>query len=326
MGNGNLPFGEKGKYRNMKEHDYAKKIISTTFIILAVVAAVTAAIDRNVFADVYNMISKPFMQLTSTVAEDSADGRTKEELVQENNELHSEINDLVSKVIDYDDIKKENEVLRKYYGIKDEHPDYEIAVANVIRRDPNDDFYGFTIDKGSRDSVQTGDPVITDGGLVGWVSEVSVTTSRVTTLLSPEAKVGAMDQKTRDSGIATGNAAFSDEGQLLLSVISADNKIAVGDIVITTGVGGVYPADIVVGRVTKLDYSEYDTTPYAVIKPYPDLRTISDVVVITSFEGQGIIEQSSDTDSDTNTDKKSDTNTDTNTAASSKTESNTSSR
>lgn len=275
----------------MKEKGYVKKILTTTIIVLVVTAAVTAAVDRNIFVDLYTTVSKPFAQLTAAAADDPANGKSKEELVAENEVLQNEVNDLLSRVIDYDDIKKENEVLRKYYGIKDDHPDYGIAVATVIRRDPNDDFYGFTIDKGSHDDVKTGDPVITDSGLVGWVSDVSVTTSSVTTLLSPEAKVGAMDQKTHDSGIATGSAAFSDKGQLVLSVISADNKIAEKDIVITTGVGGVYPADIVIGKVTKLDYNEYDTTPYAVIQPYCDLRTVSDVVVITSFEGQGVIEQ-----------------------------------
>ncbi len=282
----------------MKEHNYAKKILLTTFIVLLVTAVVTAAVDKNIFSDVYTAVSKPFQQTTAALAQDSAGGKTREELLAENSELHEEINDLVSRVIDYDEVKKENEVLRKYYGIKDDHPDYGIAVANVIRRDPNDDFYGFTIDKGSRDDVSRGDPVINDGGLVGWISEVNVTTSKVTTLLSPEAKVGAMDQKTHDSGIATGSASLCDNGELMLSVISADNKIAQGDIVITTGVGGVYPSDIVIGKVTRLGYNEFDTTPYAVIKPYTDLKTVSDVVVITSFDGQGVIEEPSDTDTE----------------------------
>ena len=281
----------------MKEHGYAKKILTTTFVVLLVTAAVTAAVDKNIFADFYTMVSKPFQQTSRALSGDEAAARSKEELLRENSELHSEINELTNRVIDYDTIKKENEILRKYYGIKDEHPDYGVVVGTVIRRDPNDDFYGFTIDKGSRDDVKRGDPVITDSGLVGGVSEVNVTTSRVTTLLSPEAKVGAMDQKTHDSGIATGSASLADGGQFMLSVISADNKMREGDIVVTTGVGGVYPADIVVGKVVKLGFSEFDTTPYAVIEPYGDLRTVSDVVVITSFEGQGVIEEAgSDSD------------------------------
>ena len=276
------------------------KVLTTCVIVLLVVAAVTAAIGKNIFTDFYTWISQPFQQTTAALNEDGGNGKTREELLKENKELKSEINDLVSQVIDYDDLKKENEVLKKYYGIKEDNPDYGIAIATVIRRDPNDDFYGFTIDKGSRDDVSVNDPVITDNGLIGWVSEVSVTTSKVTTLLSPDAKVGAMDQKTRDSGIATGNVSLSDDGLLMLSVISADNKIKNGDIVITTGVGGVYPPNIVIGKVTKLDYDEYDTTPYAVIKPYEDLKSVSDVVVVTSFEGQGVVEEVSDTDTSKN--------------------------
>ncbi len=280
----------------MKDNKYGKRIISTTFIVLLVVAAVSAAMGRNIFTDLYARISAPFQQATTALSNDAAgsSGKSREELAAENEQLKKEISDLAAQVIDYDDIKKENDVLRKYYGIKDDNPDYKIAVATVIRRDPNDDFYGFTIDKGSRDDVKVNDPVITDNGLIGWISAVNVTTSKVTTLLSPEAKVGAMDKKSGDSGIATGSAIFSEDGQLLLSVISADNKIKENDIIITTGVGGVYPADLIIGRVTKLDTNTYDTTPYAVIKPYEDIKTISDVVVITSFEGQGVIEAASD--------------------------------
>ena len=280
----------------MKEHNYAKRIFSTTLIVLLVIAAVTAAVDKNIFTDIYTAASKPFQQTTEAIT--GGGSKSKEELLKENEELRNEVNDLVSRVIDYDDVKKENEVLRKYYGIKDDHPDYQISVAAVIRRDPNDDFYGFTIDKGSRDDIKVNDPVMTEGGLVGFVSEVSVTTAKVTTLLSPEAKVGAMDQKTHDSGIATGSAKLSDEGDFILSVISADNKIKAGDIIITTGVGGVYPPGLVVGKVTDLGYSEYDTTPYAVMKPYADLRSVSDVVVITSFEGQGVISEYEESDTD----------------------------
>lgn len=280
----------------MKDNKYGKRIISTTFIVLLVVAAVSAAMGRNIFTDLYARISAPFQQATTALSNDAAgsSGKSREELAAENEQLKKEISDLAAQVIDYDDIKKENDVLRKYYGIKDDNPDYKIAVATVIRRDPNDDFYGFTIDKGSRDDVKVNDPVITDNGLIGWISAVNVTTSKVTTLLSPEAKVGAMDKKSGDSGIATGSAIFSENGLLMLSVISADNKIKENDIIITTGVGGVYPADLIIGRVTKLDTNTYDTTPYAVIKPYEDIKTISDVVVITSFEGQGVIEAASD--------------------------------
>lgn len=293
----------------MKNQGNLTKVLTASVIVLTVIAVFTAAVGDNIFVALYNWIAAPFQQtsaeLTNAVTGDS--NKSREELLEENSELHDEINTLISQVIDYDAIKKENEMLRKYYGIKEDNPGYEIAVAAVIRRDPNDDFYGFTIDKGSRDNVSLNDPVITDNGLVGWISEVNTTTSKVTTLLSPEAKVGAIDKKTQDSGIATGNVEHSDDGLLVLSVISADNTIKEGDIVLTTGVGGVYPADLVIGKVTGLQYDRYDTTPYAVIKPYEDLRSIDDVVVITAFEGQGVVEEASDTDSDSDSDAEKDT-------------------
>lgn len=293
--------------KKLSEGNFAK-VLTTTVIVLLVVALFTAAMGDNIFENIYSRLSSPFQKTAAGItAEAGADNsKSREELIRENEELKSEINSLISQVTDYDAIKKENETLRKYYGIREDNPGYDIAVASVIRRDPNDDFYGFTIDKGSRDDVSVNDPVITDNGLVGWISEVNPTTSRVTTLLSPEAKVGAIDQKTQDSGIATGSISHSDDGKLVLTVISADNTIKKGDIILTTGVGGVYPANIVIGKVTDLRYDEYDTTPYAVIQPYEDLRSVADVVVITSFEGQGVVEEASDTDSDSDSDSNSD--------------------
>lgn len=289
-----------------------KKILATTVIVLVVVALVSAAVGHNIFSDFYCWAAAPFQQTTAALTDglggDSA--KTKDELIKENDELKTEVNELTSQLIDYDKLKKENEMYEKYYGIKEDNPGYEIALAAVIRRDPNDDFFGFTIDKGSKDGVSVNDPVITDKGLVGWISEVSVTTSRVTTLLSPEAKVGAMDQKTQDSGIATGSVQYSDDGRLVLSVISADNSIKKGDVVITTGVGGVYPSGIVIGKVDSLECNTYDTTPFAVLSPYEDLRSIDDVVVITSFEGQGVIAEATDRDTDTDTVAEMDTETD----------------
>ena len=275
----------------MKETGNVKKVLTTTLIVLLVVSAVSAALNKNFFTDVYTFIASPFQQTSASILSEYGQDaeKTKEELLKENSELKKEVNELINQVIDYDDIKKENEILRKYYGIKDDNPDYKIEVAEVIRRDPNDDYYGFTINKGSRNDVKINDPVITENGLVGWISDVQLTTSRVTTLLSPEAKVGAMDKKSSDSGIATGNSSFSDEGLLTLTIISADNKIQENDIVLTTGVGGVYPPNIVIGKILRLDNDPYDTTPFAVLKPYEDLKSVSDVVVITSFEGQGVV-------------------------------------
>ena len=73
--------------------------------------------------------------------------------------------------------------------------------------------------------------------------------------------------------------------------LAENNKIKEGDQISTTGIGGMYPENISVGKVKEVKYDKFDTSLYAVIEPYEDIQNVSDVVVITSFDGQGEIEE-----------------------------------
>ena len=204
--------------------------------------------------------------------------------VKENAELREQL-------VDYLDAKEENAKLWKYYELKKENPSYDILPAGVLRRDANDDFYSFTLDKGSTDNVEKNDPVITENGLIGWVSDVELTTCRVRTILSPDTKASAIDKKTSDNGIISGNAEYCDDNLTCLTKIAENNKIKVGDIVVTSGTGGVYPKNLIIGKVRELKFNSYDTTRYAVVEPYEDIRTVTSAAIITDFDGKGEVKK-----------------------------------
>ena len=207
-----------------------------------------------------------------------------EQLKKENAELREQL-------VDYLDAKEENAKLWKYYELKKENPLYDILPAGVLRRDANDDFYSFTLDKGSTDNVEKNDPVITENGLIGWVSDVELTTCRVRTILSPDTKASAIDKKTSDNGIISGNAEYCDDNLTCLTKIAENNKIKVGDIVVTSGTGGVYPKNLIIGKVKELKFNSYDTTRYAVVEPYEDIRTVTSAAIITDFDGKGEVKK-----------------------------------
>ena len=207
-----------------------------------------------------------------------------EQLKKENAELREQL-------VDYLDAKEENAKLWKYYELKKENPSYDILPAGVLRRDANDDFYSFTLDKGSTDNVEKNDPVITENGLIGWVSDVELTTCRVRTILSPDTKASAIDKKTSDNGIISGNAEYCDDNLTCLTKIAENNKIKVGDIVVTSGTGGVYPKNLIIGKVKELKFNSYDTTRYAVVEPYEDIRTVTSAAIITDFDGKGEVKK-----------------------------------
>ena len=169
---------------------------------------------------------------------------------------------------------------------------------------PNENFYGFILDKGSADGVKLNDPVMTDNGLVGYVSEVSHKSCKVTSIVSPAAQVGAVDKKTSDEGVVTGSPEYSDRGIAVMKNISAQNAMKSGDIVVTSGYGGMYPKNIKIGTISKLDYDDYTGMPIAVIKPFEDVRNITSAAIISNFSGKGDIEVLEQSGSDKENSKK----------------------
>lgn len=238
-------------------HNKNSKILIITRVILTVMS-VFSHNGSNIFSGAVNTVTKGLSTLTAGAA--SSD-KSKEELEKENEQLKKENAELREQLVDYLDAKEENAKLWKYYELKKENPSYDILPAGVLRRDANDDFYSFTLDKGSTDNVEKNDPVITENGLIGWVSDVELTNlSGKNNSFARHPKASAIDKKTSDNGIISGNAEYCDDNLTCLTKIAENNKIKVGDIVVTSGTGGVYPKNLIIGKVKELKFNSYDTT------------------------------------------------------------------
>lgn len=209
------------------------------------------------------------------------------EISQENEQLREENRKLIEQMVDYENYKHENESLKEQLGIQEENPQWETMTASVIGRDPSDQFYSFTIDKGTLDGVSYQDPVITADGLVGIVSEVGPVFAKVTTILDVRLNVACQDVRTQDVATMSGDIEMAQQGKCKMSLIPRESGIAKGDIVQTAGTSGLYPQGIVVGRVSDVGFEPQGTMMYAVVEPANDIKSIKDVVIITSFKGQG---------------------------------------
>lgn len=209
------------------------------------------------------------------------------EISQENEQLREENRKLIEQMVDYENYKHENESLKEQLGIQEENPQWETMTASVIGRDPSDQFYSFTIDKGTLGGVSYQDPVITADGLVGIVSEVGPVFAKVTTILDVRLNVACQDVRTQDVATISGDIEMAQQGKCKMSLIPRESGIAKGDIVQTAGTSGLYPQGIVVGRVSDVGFEPQGTMMYAVVEPANDIKSIKDVVIITSFKGQG---------------------------------------
>lgn len=270
------------------------RIFLSTVFILIVLSVFTNSIDKNILSSTVNSVTYPLSKVTAAATSD--EDMSYSELLSEYERLKDENTQLRSQLVNYYDTLTENTRLWKFYNLKKENPEYSIVPSVVLRRDSNDEFYSFTLDKGSSSDICVGDPVVSDNGLIGWVSETDLNTCKVVTILSPQTSVGAIDNKSSDMGIVTGSALYCDENLTTFTKLSATHKVKAGDIITSTGVSGLYPKGLIIGEVTDVCYDTYNSTYYAVVKPYDDITTITDLAIITNYTGQGEVLLNSNTE------------------------------
>ena len=148
-----------------RKRNRSLRVLIVTLAIVTVLGVLSQS-ENSLLSAGINAVSAWMFRLTAS-ATSSVDSASKEELQAEVEVLRRENATLREQLADYLDVKSENEKLWKYYELKKSNPTYQIAPANVIRRDVNDDFYSFTLDAGTAVGVKVNAPVITDNGLVG---------------------------------------------------------------------------------------------------------------------------------------------------------------
>lgn len=234
-------------------------------------------------------ITKPFSEAT-TAANDSVSGFFDQvfqssKYKEENELLKDEVANLQKKIVDYEQIKGENEQLREAAGIKSSNPEFEIEPARVIARDP-DDLYTFTINAGSLQGVIKDSPVITKRGLVGIVTKVGETYSKVTTILGLDVQVSAINSSKNEVGVVSGRADLLQNGLCAMLHLDKDMHLEPEDIISTVGGGGLYPPNIIIGKVKEIRVNDNGMSLYAVVEPAEDIQSVKDVTVVKKFAGQ----------------------------------------
>lgn len=272
---------------------------SSAFKIFAVIAA--ALLAGSVFAVASRSGSSPITKVTSFVfgplsrassyvaAELSnlpVSFRSSTALAAQIEQMQKEIDSLKSQLVEYEDAKHKNEFYQEFLEIKEEHSDYVFAEAAIIGRDAANHLGTFTLNKGSSQGISVNDPVIYGKYLVGVVASVTPTRCTVNTILNPAVNVSAYEIRTRDLGFVTSTVALAQEGRCHMPGLSASTAVTSGGIVCTSGVGGIFPRDLIVGTVVDIVDGTVDISASAVIEPGVDFSSITEVFIITEFDGQ----------------------------------------
>lgn len=244
---------------------------------------------QSPLTSVAGVVYKPFQKVAYFIADKTENWKSNfassSVYKKQIDELESEIADYNEKLVDYERTKQKLVAYEEFLQIKEERPDYEFVPASVVSRNTADVYDSFTLDKGSSDGVKVNDPVIYGNNVVGLVKDVGITTCVVKTILDPSLNISVYEIKSRENGYSNTTAALSYEGLCKMSGLSRDTAVSAGGIVCTSGLGGIFPRDLVVGTITAVKNEETDISVYGLIEPAVDVRTLNDVFVITAFAG-----------------------------------------
>jgi len=182
----------------------------------------------------------------------------------------------------YDETLKENERLKDLLNFAQQNENLSYVTAKVISKSPGAWFNSFTISAGIVDGVKENMAVINQDGLIGRITEAYATWSVVTPIIDSDSSVAGLVERTRDNGILSGNINTEGTNLLTMSYLPFDTDIIPGDVVITSGLDGIFPKGIIIGEVTEVATGEENTEKSASVKPKVDFQHMEEVMVVIS--------------------------------------------
>lgn len=268
-----------------------KKILAV-FLALVTIATVlgiiggTASPGSSILGAVVTPIQKMFTSVSNNLKDRKTALQNGRELMDQNEQLQAEVDRLTEELLQAQEAVRQNEFYKEFLELKEHNPDFQMEPATKIDGDNLDPYRGFIIDKGSINGIAQYDPVITASGLIGYVSEVSLSYSKVTTLLSADMKVGGMDKRTADVGVISGSYELARQGFCRIYNLPRTSSVTLGDYIVTSG-GGIFPSGLLIGKIEQVRAEENNTSIYAIVKPSVDMSDIREVMVLTYFSGHG---------------------------------------
>lgn len=200
---------------------------------------------------------------------------------KENETLVKENNNLKDKSLKYDDLVKENERLKKMLNFKDQRTEYNYLGCDIIGKSGDNWLDGFVINRGSDDGLKDKMIVMTGEGLVGQVTTVGSNWAIVQSLINENIAVAATVSTTRENdGVVKGYRDYNDRLLAKLYYLPLDSQVKEGDIIFTSGLGGLYPKDIKIGSVISIEEDKGKLIKNALIEPSVNFNKLEELFVI----------------------------------------------
>lgn len=272
---------------------FSKKtvIVILVAVLISLILAILSAVSGGRISPVgslVNIIAEPVQSAISGVEEyfsDRADRALRhDEMEAENKKLREELALVKQALRENEAMGKENVQLRAALGLAERDSSFVFEAAEVVAKNADNWTRSFTINKGSNAGIAPDNCVITAEGMVGYVSEVGQTWATVTAITDTTMEASAIASRTRDVASAEGDFELMAENLFKLSYLPRNTQLLSGDVIETSGVGGLFPKGIVLGTVTEVKNESHGISKYAIVKPAVDLDSVNHVLVIKSFE------------------------------------------
>lgn len=200
---------------------------------------------------------------------------------KENIDLKRKVADLENQLFQTEEIRKENKRLKNYleFGVEQ---NVRKILAQIVARDSSSDYRVLRINKGLSHGVLLQSTVVTSTGLVGYVYRLTDHYSDVLTILDSNNKIDGVVERIRAHGLLEGDS----ESKMEMKYVTRTEPIILNDLIITAGLGNIYPKGIKVGRVTKIERESYGITQHVEVKPEVNFGTLEEVIVLAEPENK----------------------------------------
>ena len=233
---------------------------------------------ENAFSSIVMPLQSGYTYLKNKISGNSSFFTNMDSLKAENEELKTKNSELEQELRQLEILKAENETMKEYLGLTEKYSNFKTVPAYIISKDISNYSSTFVINVGRKDGIKENMTVIADKGLVGYVISVTDTTSKIQTIIDTSSSVTANLTNSEDSIICRGSL---NNGRLKATYIPTNADIAEGDMIETSGMGGIYPKGIMIGTVKGVESTQNILDRYAWVEPAVDFEKLETVLVIT---------------------------------------------
>lgn len=264
------------------------KIITIVIVCCAVISGMAYFGNNPVQRVLYTVISPIFNAVYSGVTpvrQFVTHIKEAENYEKEIKSLKEQVNALSIENKSREDYINENKRLKELLELKDNTmAAYNTVTARVVSYEPNSWYDTVMLGKGKKDGINVDDIVITNLGVVGRVTDCGSNWSKVSTIINSSNSVGVKLSRTGDVGVLSGDAGLAQDKNAKLEYLSNDKNLIKGDILVTSGLGGVYPADLTIGKIINIKSDSAGNLDFGVVEPSVDFSSLYEVLVITDMK------------------------------------------